>query len=256
MLNDGSSHRIAEWTPGTFVRLLVLLATILQWERLPSDVSRVETVSALYEKLERRRWVHGTVEKILRFVKLMYFVSSVRGTPGSGKSVLAGLLRRYVNEREPYTPVVFVDAWPESLPVQTTPNTILILDEAQTTYWDKNFWSKFKNPGLQGMRVVAFASHGSSGYTGADNVTPMWIGKGQRVGLARLDCGDGILVGLLFTREEFNELVQLRFGGRRFSDTFLDCVYDMTNGHVGACEDLMNMIVAHEVKTFFLSCLF
>jgi hypothetical protein len=155
---------------------------------------------------------------------------------------------------EPYTKVVFVDAWPENLPVQTTPNTILILDEAQTTYWDKNFWSKFKNSGLQGMRVVAFASHGSCGYTGADNVTPMWIGKEQRVSLARLDCGDGILVGLLFTREEFNELVQLRFRGRRFSDTFLDCVYDMTNGHVGACEDLMNMIVAHEVKTFFLFC--
>ena len=57
------------------------------------------------------------------------------------------------------------------------------------------------------MQVVAFASHGSTGYTGADNVTPMWIGKEQRVGLARLDCGDGILVGLLFTREEFHALV-------------------------------------------------
>jgi hypothetical protein len=51
--------------------------------------------------------------------------------------------------------MVFVDAWPENLPVQTTPNMIPILDEAQVTYWDKNFWSKFKNPGLQNMRVAA-----------------------------------------------------------------------------------------------------
>ena len=168
--------------------------------------------------------------------------------------MLAGLLRRYINEKEPGTKVVFVDTWPEKLPVKSTSNTILILDEAQTTYWDKNFWSKFENPHLQDLWVVAFASHCISGYTGADNVTPMWIGMELRVGLARLDSGDGFPVGLLFTREEFNALVQLRFRDRRFSDTFLDCVYDMTNGHVGACEDLMNMIVAHEVKTFFLFC--
>lgn len=160
--------------------------------------------------------------------------------------MLAGLLRRYINETEPDTEVVSVDAWPENLPVQITPNTILILDEAQTTYWDKIFWNKFKNPGLQGMRVVAFASHGSSGYTGADNLSPMWIGKEQHVGLARLDCGDGILVGLLFTREEFNALVRLKFHDNRFSDSFLDCVFDMTNGHVGACEELMKCVTAHK----------
>ncbi len=104
------------------------------------------------------------------------------------------------------------------------------------------------------MQVVAFASHGSSGYTGADNVTPMWIGMEQRVGLARLDCGDGILVGLLFTREEFNALVQLRFHDRRFSDSFLDCIFDMTNGHVGACEDLMKMVTTHDVKNPVIFC--
>jgi hypothetical protein len=69
--------------------------------------------------------------------------------------VLAGLLRRYINEEEPDTEVVFVDVL---------------------------------------TRVVAFAIHGSSGYTGADNVTPMWIGMELCVGLARLDCGDGILL--------------------------------------------------------------
>jgi hypothetical protein len=166
-------------------------------------------------------------------LKLIYLFILVQGTPGCGKSVLAGLLRRYINEKEPDTIVVFCQEWPENQPVQTIPHTILILDEAQTTYGDKAFWSRFKNPGLEDMRVVAFASRGTSGYTGADNTPPMWIGMEQRVGLARLDRGDGILVGLLFTREEFNALVQLRFHDRGFSGSFLDCVFDMTNGHAG-----------------------
>jgi len=110
--------------------------------------------------------------------------------------VFAGLLRRYINEKEPDTEVVFVDTWSENLPVQATPNTILLLDEAQTTYWDKNFWSKFKNPGLQDMRIVAFASHGSSGYTGADNVTPIRIGMELLVGL--ILTGTGSLLAFFY----------------------------------------------------------
>jgi len=62
---------------------------------------------------------------------------------------------------EPDTEVVLINAWRENQPVQTTPNMILILDEAQTTYSDKDFWTRFKNPGLQDMQVFAFASHGS-----------------------------------------------------------------------------------------------
>lgn len=78
-------------------------------------------------------------KKFSNSLKLIYFFFfSVRGTPGGGKSVLAALLRRYINEKEPGTEVIFVEAWPESLAVQTSPNTILILDEAHTTYWDKN----------------------------------------------------------------------------------------------------------------------
>jgi len=177
--------------------------------------------------------------------------SPVRGTPGSGKSVLAKLLRSYINEQEPDTEVILINAWPENKKVQTFDNTILILDEAQTTYGDKDFWSRFKNPGLEDMRVVAFASHGSSGYTGPDNVMPMWIRMEQRVGLARLDCGDGIVVGLLFTRDELNAFVQLKYRDNGFSDSFIDCIFDMTNGHVGACESLIDKVIAHEVKNLF-----
>jgi len=67
-----------------------------------------------------------------------------------------------------------------------------------------------------------------------------------------LDCGDGILVGFLFTREEFNALVQLRFRDTHFSGSFLDCVFDTTNGHVGAFEDLMKSVIADKVKNPFI----
>jgi len=116
----------------------------------------------------------------------------VRGTPGSGKSVLANLLHRYINEQELDTKVVSINAWPENQKVQTIDNTIPILDEAQTTYGDKDFWSRFKNPGSEDMWVIAFASHSSSGYS---------------VGLAHLDCRDRIVIGLLFTRDELHALI-------------------------------------------------
>ena len=100
------------------------------------------------------------------------------------------------------------------------------------------------------MQAAAFVSHSSSGYTGANSIMPIWIGMEQCVGLARLDCGDRILVGLLFTREEFNAFIQLRFRNRHFSDSFLNCVFDMMSGHVGACESLMNMAVAQSKESF------
>ena len=250
MLKDGSSDRNSKMSPGTLVRLFVLLSTILQ--RMSQMFCEKKRSPLFMKNSDIEDGYMVLFENFTDLLKLIYLFFSVRGTPGSGKSVLTELLRRYINEMEPNTEVVLINAWRENQPVQTTPNTILILDEAETTYSDKDFWTRFKNPGLQDMRVVAFASHGSSGYTGADSVTPMWIGMEQCVGLARLDCGDGILVGLLFTREEFNAFVQLRFRDRRFSDSFLDCIFDITNGHVGACESLMNMVVAHQVRNPFL----
>ena len=176
----------------------------------------------------------------------------MQGTPGSGKTVLANLLSFYIAEEEPDTNVYFIHALPENEKVRTIDDTVLILDEAQTTYEDKDFWTRFKNPDFEKMRVVAFASHGSSGHTGPNNLSPIWIASEQRVGLARLDCGDGNLVGLLFTRDELDALVKLRFHDKGFSDSFIDAVFDMTNGHVGACEDLMRTVVAHEVMNPFL----
>jgi len=79
---------------------------------------------------------------------------------------LAKLLHRFINEQEPNTKVVFINAWPENQQVQTSNKTILILDEAQTTYGDKDFWSRFKIAPLEDLQVVAFASHDCTGYSG------------------------------------------------------------------------------------------
>lgn len=97
----------------------------------------------------------------------------------------------------------------------------------------KMSWNRFKNPELQTDRLVAFASHDSCGYTGIDSHTPIWIPQTSRVGLSPLDSPlgwDEIFVGLLFTREEFNALILLRFPDHRFSDSFLDSIFDITSG--------------------------
>jgi len=75
--------------------------------------------------------IHGTVKIFPLFVKTKF--SSA-----------------YINEQEPDAEVILINAWTENRKVQTFDNTILILDEAQTTYGDKDFWSRFKNPGLEG----------------------------------------------------------------------------------------------------------
>ena len=110
-------------------------------------------------------------------------------------SVLAGLLHRYILANEPNTKVIFCEEWKEMKPLPTIPGAILILDEAQTTYWDKVFWNRFKNPDLYIMQVIAFANHGTTGYSGIDRYQRMWVGRDEIVGLSyHLERSDGIVL--------------------------------------------------------------
>ncbi|KAH8116338.1 hypothetical protein DFH11DRAFT_1505944, partial [Phellopilus nigrolimitatus] len=180
----------------------------------------------------------------------------VRGTPASGKTSLANLLCKYIEEIEDKPKLSYISTWSEK-DLQKygdyfgwlakhgwTPQSTLIVDEAQDTYWDTKFWNDF----LKGIdkrsryRVILFASYGSPISTGVVG-TPMIISAPCRITLRPIDHGDGLApVGLLFSEEELSDYIALHFGQHKFDPSFLQDVMRITAGHVGAAESILETV--------------
>jgi hypothetical protein len=156
---------------------------------------------------------------------------------------------------------ILIDSWPKGKPNWSArlpanydsegPNTIII-DEGQLTYWDTGFWTSFLKsimnyPTLD--RVILFASYGSPIGGVTSEGTPMDIPDDNRVSLQAVDHGDGIpAAGLLFTHEEFAEVVEKSYPSELFEQDFLDYVFRVTFGHAGAVADLLRIVTAHDVS--------
>ena len=170
---------------------------------------------------------------------------------------MAALLLRYIKEAEPTTEVITAIGWPrekqyrgggvERLATEKKwcfqEGAVLIVDEAQGSYWDKRFWSIVKSmKATSKYRIITFASYGSAGsFDVAD--TP-GISPDHTVSLRPASTS----VGLLLNKKEFDDFVSFRFVGHRFEASLLDSIFDLTNGHVGACEDLLGPIQVHPVS--------
>jgi hypothetical protein len=125
--------------------------------------------------------------------------------------------------------------------------SVLIVDGAQTSYWDSYFWDDIKSITPEWpYGIVTLASYGTIG-TNASVATP---DSGQVVGLHAnvVGYGNDVKVGLLLTRDEFRAFVEKIFSGHLFDDQFLDCIYDLTAGHVGACGDILWIMQVHNVS--------
>ena len=191
----------------------------------------------------------------------------VRGTPGSGKTVLSWLLAWHIYQHDQTAHVIFVSGWDLDhvrrlggwkLYLQHEKGwdeenkTVLIFDEAEATYGDSDLWLQFfiHVEDYQNQSVIVFSGHGSptSQLRVSDTNTPWSVGDLQRVTLHRGD-GPGA-VGLLFTRAEFNDFINKRFPSPefRFHPTFYDSVFDITGGHVGAICGFLGVIIAHSVS--------
>lgn len=117
------------------------------------------------------------------------------------------------------------------------------------TYWDLLFWNGFLKTinSHSKIRVVLFASYGSPSTPSTD--TSVIISENQKITLRHMDHGDGTgKVGLLFTREECQELVDKR-ESNNFDSGFVDGLYDLTTGHAGALSDLLDIVARHEVHS-------
>ncbi|KIM77705.1 hypothetical protein PILCRDRAFT_11794 [Piloderma croceum F 1598] len=181
----------------------------------------------------------------------------IRGTPGCGKTALAKLLEAYARQKKPNAQVTYLRSWlsqanmprggwKEWLKLKLDSDIVLIVDEAQSSYWDTSFWLELKdiNPD-SACHVITLASYGSAGHNIYDPMTPLHISQQQRISLVAADHGDQIAVGLLLTKAEFDEVVPKLFQNHQFDVSFLDSVFDITGGHVGACEDFLRVVCAH-----------
>jgi hypothetical protein len=214
----------------------------------PYICPRTDTVEKIATLLEKKRVVH------------------VRGTPSSGKTTLAVLLWRYYYQRE--EPVLFLNGWhkisdPRAHLVNryreiglsgiephtiTNANFVLILDEAQQSYNDKDLWTgiiKTQSGHRAGLKICLFSSYGSP-TTGADETlegtTPPEFGPSQRISItASAESGRPCL---FYNREEFEDVASricsdptARF---ELDPAAREYLYSITNGHPGATEALLN----------------
>ena len=133
--------------------------------------------------------------------------------------------------------------------------TVFIFDEAQLSKWDGDLWHNFFKSisSFPERRAIAFTTYGSPYSQITIAGTPIVIADAQRVSLRPIQCNDETAsVGLLFTRTEFDDLVTKQYPRNRLDSSFLDNVFDITGGHVGAFLDFIKIIVNHNVTAFAL----
>lgn len=208
----------------------------------------------------------------------------MRGTPASGKTTLARLLQQYYNDQK--RTVHFISNWKklEDYPAEDEdepweklsqiihsryksngrtgklpPGTIIIIDEAQKTYSDTEFWNLVIKERIYGkgddIKFCLFCSYGSPS-TGVDGqtdlFTPAILKPSQRVTLAPQSSSPPIetlsppSIGLFFTADEFKDAVKQICADTKFEVGFTldndaeDYLFSLTNGHPGGVESLLN----------------
>ena len=197
----------------------------------------------------------------------------VRGTPGSGKSTLAKLLGRHFRVQEPNVRVIWISGWnPDDvaeclgwypylkkqkgwIPKE---NTVFIFDEAQESYMDGELWNDlFKCiHDYPERRAIAFTSYGSPSSIVKMQGISIFVASRARVSLLPTADEDNLpAAGLLFSHAEFDELVSKHYPDSEycFHPSFLDMVFEITEGHVGAMFCFLNIILGSDVMYFLVN---
>ena len=197
----------------------------------------------------------------------------VRGTPGSGKSTLAKLLGQHIRVQEPDVLVIWIGVWniddvapcggwrcylKERKGWIPGEDMVFIFDEAQMSYKDGELWNElFKGiHECRDLRAIAFASYGSPSPSIDIAGTPIFVPSEARVSLLPTAHNDNLpAAGLLFTPAQFDELVSKQYPDSEyhFHPSFLDTVYEITEGHVGAIYSFLNIILGSEVMYFLVN---
>ncbi|KAK2784931.1 hypothetical protein FQN53_008117 [Emmonsiellopsis sp. PD_33] len=224
-------------------------------QQLPvTTTPRKRTVEALWGRLQRETVIH------------------VRGTPASGKSTLAFLLKLHVEEVAPNLHILAI-AWPMEFPAgffRQTPyhrllnflsnrdlelddwkrkRILIIIDEAQGSYAYTSLWNDFIKSltRLDGPLVALFSSYGSptEAPLGDQTPTPILFSDSQRISLRPTPVNPEI--GLFFSLEEFDDVVaRVSQGYGQFGQAFIlsddlkKYIYDISSGHPAAVRSLLD----------------
>ena len=212
-----------------------------------------------------------TVQELARILDQERVVN-IRGTPASGKSVLGRLL--FHHYRDQHVPVIFLPVWPQSQTDDYTDilvrkargagyefvtsdtladaNIVIILDEAQMSYGDDGLWLgliKSQSGRRYGPRIALFTSYGSP--TTGPEVTlagsPLaFLGAQQRVSITPSIIRYSPKIALFYNREEFDDVVSRYCQDDRsllkLDDGASDYLFNLTNGHPGAVDGVLNML--------------
>jgi hypothetical protein len=112
----------------------------------------------------------------------------------------------------------------------------VLLDEGQATYWDLAFWNEFIKSAqnvIDNCRIVLFCVFGNSVTSTPQGTRPM-INEEARISIRPPKQSQKEQPTLLFTRNEYDEMLRKRGYFQHLDEPLQTAIYDWTSGHSGA----------------------
>lgn len=198
----------------------------------------------------------------------------VRGTPASGKSILMNLIHEHATRNLPHLRLHVFRGWPSDMSFAESQNylekmlgfardhlfkarnTIICIDDAQSTYYDDELWSFLKMLDSAGASFILFCSYGSPGPEPVEvrSGTPPIFGRLQRISL---QWGENTSmdppIGLLLLKDEADDLI-FRCCAQNankpvLSSELSDLLYKISGGHAGALSGLVETVINDHAST-------
>lgn len=182
-------------------------------------------------------------------------------------------MHKHVFEQFPNYRVHIIMGWPQGMPHTesrsyieqsiggnplTAKDTLVLIDDAQSSYYDDQLWSSFKVLERDSAIFVLFSSYGSPGRFPAEvkTGTPPLFCLSQRISLQQENRPGERPVGILLETCEARDLVSRYLLSQptqpTLTDDFVDYLIAISGGHAGALAGLLQTIILDPVSIHFL----